>query len=76
MNLFKDEEKTLKEFGCANIEYEMLVNNYFVSFDYNNKQYTIKHVLNVYGEECDLWDLCQPPYKTFGTLQELLNSIK
>ena len=69
------ERKLLEAFGCEEIEYTNLVNNYFISFTYNESRFTIEHILNVYGASVDYWEL-STPYQTFSTLEELLNHIK
>lgn len=71
-----DERKVLEDFGCKEIKYDSLVNNYYIKFTYNKKEYTIEHILNVYGAEVDMWELCGSARETFSTLEELLNHIK
>lgn len=70
---FTKESKTLTDFGCEDVEYTNLVNNYFISFTYNQKRYTAEHILSVYGASVDFWELSD---KAFNTLPELLNYIK
>ena len=72
----KDERQILTEFGATDIQYEPLINNYFINFIYNNKKYTIEHILNVYGVSTDFWELCIKPTKTFNKLEELLEWLK
>ena len=72
---FSEEKEMLERFGCKDIEYTSLVNNYFISFTYNESRFTIEHILNVYGASVDYWEL-STPYQTFSTLEELLNHIK
>ncbi len=72
----RKEREMLERFGCKEIEYDSLINNYYIKFIYNKKKYIIEHILNVYGAEVDMWELCKIPSKTFGTLEELLNYIK
>ena len=69
------ERQMLIDFGCEDIEYTNLVNNYFISFTYKEKRFTIEHILNVYGAEVDYWEL-STPHQTFSTLEELLNYIR
>ena len=73
-----EEKEILKEFGCEEIQYTNLINNYYINFKYNQKGYTAEHILNVYGAEVDMWMLTslhsEPEY--FKTLEELLNHIK
>lgn len=73
---FREEKDMLEKFGCTDIRYINLVNNYYIEFIYNCKKYAVEHILNVYGAEVDMFELCEPPYKKFGTLEELLNYIK
>lgn len=73
---FKEEQEMLEKFGCKDIQYDTLINNYYIKFIYNDKKYTIEHILNVYGAETNMWELCVRPSKIFGTLEELLNYIK
>lgn len=72
---FNQEKQMLIDFGCKDIEYTSLVNNYFISFTYKEKRFTIEHILNVYGAEVDYWEI-STPYQTFKTLKELLEYIK
>lgn len=69
------EREILETFGCKEIEYTNLVNNYFISFTYKEKRFTVEHILNVYGAVVDFWELSTLS-KTFSTLEELLNYIK
>lgn len=73
---FREEEDMLERFGCRGIEYDNLVNNYYIKFIYKRKKFIIEHILNAYGEEVDYWELFGRTSKTFGTLEELLNYIK
>lgn len=70
---YKKEMEILEAFGCKEIEYTNLVNNYFISFTYNDKRFTAEHILNVYGAEVDYWELKD---KSFNTLIDALNYIK
>lgn len=72
---FNQEKQMLIDIGCEDIEYTSLVNNYYFSFTYKDRRYTIEHILNVYGAEVDFWEISTPS-QTFGTLEELLNYIK
>lgn len=71
-----EERKTLEEFGASDITYDTLINNYYISFTYNNEKYTIEHILNVYGVSCDFWELCIKPRKPFKSLEDILQWLK
>jgi hypothetical protein len=74
---YRKEREILEAFGCKNIEYDNLINNYYIRFDYKGQRYVIEHILNVYGAEVDFWELCHPkPTDSFGTLESLLDCIK
>lgn len=47
------EQEILEKFGCKEIEYTNLVNNYFISFTYKGKRFTTEHILSVYGASVD-----------------------
>ena len=70
---YQEELELIKAFGCEDIEYTSLVNNYFISFTYNQKRHTAEHILSVYGSNVDFWELSD---KAFSTLPELLDYIK
>lgn len=70
---FREEREMLEKFGCKNIVIDLLVNNYFITFEYDYREYKIEHILNVYGSSVDYWELKD---KSYNTLEELLNSIK
>jgi hypothetical protein len=69
----REEIKKLIDFGASKIEYHQLVNNYHIKFIYNNKRYVIAHILNVYGESVDYWELDD---KVFENLDDLLENLK
>jgi len=70
---FREENKLLEAFGCKEAKYDFLVNNYCIKFIYNDKKFIAEHILNIYGEAVDFWELED---KRFDTLEELLNYIK
>lgn len=69
----KEEIKLLIDFGASKIEYNQLVNNYYIDFTYNNKRYSIGHILNIYGEDVDYWELGD---LVFEELKDVLVHIK
>lgn len=73
-----EERKILEDFGCKDIEYTNLVNNYYINFTYKDERFTVEHILNVYGAEVNFWELFSltGPSECFKTLEELLNHIK
>lgn len=73
---FREEREMLERFGCKDIVIDLLVNNYFITFVYDNKEYKIEHILNVYGVDADYWELLSFNKGSFNTLEELLNHIK
>ena len=72
------ENELLEAFGCKEIKYDNLVNNYYINFTYKGKKFTLEHILNVYGTEVDVWELYSQEKRTksFSTLKEALNYIK
>ena len=50
-------EEMLKNIGCENIQYYMLINNDGVKFFKNNIKYDLRHVINCYGVDCDYYTL-------------------
>lgn len=73
---FRKEREMLEKFGCKDITFDLLVNNYFITFIYNNKEFKVEHILNVYGADVDFWQLETFGRGGFDSLEELLNHIK
>ena len=71
-------KNTLENLGVTNISIEVLANNYIYKFDFNNKRYTLAHILNIYGESVDFWELYTPSntVKEFNTLEQAINFLK
>lgn len=70
---YREELELIKAFGGEDVETTNLVNNYYISFTYNNKRYIAEHILSVYGASVDYWEVSD---KAFNTLVDLLNYIK
>lgn len=75
-----NEEKLLEKSGATEIEYDTLINNYFIRFTLNGKRYTTEHILNVYGASVDFWYLItkedgKSKYKEFNTLEAIIEFI-
>ena len=73
---YREEKELLEKFGCKNIVYENYSSNYCIIFNYNNKRIVIEHILNIYGESVDVWELYPEPVKRFDDLKTLLDYIK
>lgn len=76
-----NEKELLKNAGCENIEYYMLVNNDGFKFFKNDIKYDLRHVVNCYGADCDYYALHALTeginlYITFNSFEKALNYIK
>lgn len=76
-----DERLLLEELGATNIESETLVNNYRYTFEYKDNKFTLAHILNVYGESVDFWELYikndgKTTIKTFRTQEQAIEFLK
>ena len=80
MNII-DECETIKRI-IPTAESYTLVNNYGWTWDKDNIHYDLRHVLNVYGAECDLYDLSSRKgdkylgCKTFSNINEVVNYLE
>lgn len=72
----RDIEKEKIENVIGKVESYTLVNNY----GYKNDKYDIEHVVNVYGQDCNFWELDlkdnSKKSKTYYNLDDLLNDLK
>lgn len=76
--MYNNEEKLVNK-AFNNMVYYSLVNNY----GWCNERYEIRHILNVYGAECNIWELKDETkrdkkgyYTTFSTLEDLIIYVK
>lgn len=70
---FDKEQASLEEAGCKEVQRHNNVYNYYYVFLKGKKKHFLEHVLNVYGESCNIWEIDD---KTFDNFDEALKYIK
>ena len=78
--MFKDEEM-LKSVGCSDIKWYALINNDGYKFTKDGVRYDLRHVVNVYGADCDYYtlDSITPEiklYKSFNKFDDVIAFLK